>query len=176
MVYTRPRPSLIIGCCTSSIQCSSRCCSRRSCTRGCRIRLDTFAHYNQGGLQEGVVRRSLRSGSFHRTSASLALLWRSRVYLQRRRARTSGKKSAPAASHEMSSPMFVPTALVFARTPWPSAITGCVLFAADVRGDAANAKLVSYRLLGICNIFRASALDRMTSCLGRWACRIATSL
>ena len=40
-----------------------------------------IAHYNQGALG-GVVRRSLRSGSFHRTSASLALLWRSRVYLQ----------------------------------------------------------------------------------------------
>ena len=32
-----------------------------------------------------------------------------------------------------------------------------------------------YRLLGICNIFRASALDRMTSCFGRWARRIMSS-
>jgi hypothetical protein len=32
-----------------------------------------------------------------------------------------------------------------------------------------------YRLLGICNIFRASALDRMTSCFGRWGRRIMSS-
>jgi len=34
------------------------------------------------GLLEGGVRRSLRSGSFHRTSALLALLCRSRIYPQ----------------------------------------------------------------------------------------------
>ena len=42
----------------------------------------THCPLQPGGLLGGVVRRSLRSGSSHRTTASLALLWRSRVYLQ----------------------------------------------------------------------------------------------
>src|SRR5258708_28992201 len=46
---------------------------------------NTFGHiaqYNEGGLLGARVRRILRSDSFHRTPASLALLLRSRVYLQ----------------------------------------------------------------------------------------------